>query len=183
MLGFVEMEVLGLNLEKFLNMLKDRGIKVALVEKLDFNKFCIKVPYSKYKKFLEVSGKLCYNISVNKTTGLINFLKFFKVRFALCLSLICAILLLFVSNMFVFQFEIKGNNNIETTQILEVLKQNNIAFGSLKSNIDIKDVQNLLLKNFDNLSLVSCSIVGNTLFINIKESIIVDKTIQDFIYE
>ena len=183
MLGFVEMEVLGLNLEKFLNMLRDRGVKVSLVKKLDFNKFCIKVPYSNYKKFLEVSSKLCYNISVNKTIGLINFLKFFKTRLALCLSLICAVFLLFVSNMFVFQFEIKGNSSITKTQILEVLKQNNIAFGSQKSNIDIKNVQNLLLKNFDNLSLVSCSIVGNTLFINIKEGIIVDKTIQDFIYE
>lgn len=182
-LGFVEMDVLGLNLEKFLNTLKDNKVIVSNVYKKEFNKFCIKVPYSNYKKFLEVSDKLCYNISVNKVTGPIKIFNFFKTRFALCISLICAIVLMFFSNKFIFQFEISGNTNITNDEICELLNENDIGFGTLKSNLVLKDIQNLLLKNFDELSLVSCSIVGNTLFINIKESIVVDNEIKDFIYE
>lgn len=182
-MGFIDVEIQGLNLEKFLNLLIKNNIEVCCVRRIEFNKFCVKVPYSNYKKFLEISNKLCYNIVVNKYTGLIKFLKFFKARFALVLSLICAIVLMVISNMFVFQFEIKGNKNISNEQICEVLSKNNISFGTLKTNVNLKEIQNLLLGNFEELSLVSCTIVGNTLFINIKESIVVDKVIEDFIYE
>lgn len=182
-MGFVDVEIQGLNLEKFLNLLIKNNIEVCCVRRKEFNKFCVKVPYSNYKKFLEVSNKLCYNIIVNKYTGLIKILKFFKERLALVLSLVCATVLIFISNMFVFQFEINGNSNVTTEQICEVLSNNNVSFGTLKSNIGLKEIQNLLLENFEEMSLVSCTIVGNTLFINIKESILVDKVVEEFIYE
>ena len=64
----------------------------------EFNKFCVKVPYSNYKKFLEVSNKLCYNIIVNKYTGLIKILKFFNVEIHYVASVIKELSFHFVSN-------------------------------------------------------------------------------------
>ena len=182
-LGYIELEIGGLNLEKLLNILREKKISIKCVERKEFNKFCIKIPYSNYKKLLEETAKLCYNISVKKIIGFASFLNFLKTRFALVLSIMCFTILLFVSNMFLLQFEVNGNKEIPTEQVCKVLNENNICFFTNKSKIDLTYVQNILLDSFDEFSMVSCSIVGNTLFINIKEGIVVDDGVKDFIYE
>ena len=182
-LGFLEIEVNGLNIEKFLNLLNKEGVFVCFVDKKEFNNFCIKIPYIHYKKFLEIAGKMCYNISVKKVTGLKKYLNFFKSRIALTIGiLVIAIFMPFI-NLFLFQFSINGNKTISDEQICAVLDKNNISVGSFKQNIDTKNVEKILLGEFKNISLVSCSMLGNTLLINIKEKIIVDKNENNFIYE
>ena len=68
-LGYIELEIGGLNLEKLLNILREKKISIKCIERKEFNKFCIKIPYSNYKKLLEETAKLCYNISVKKIIG------------------------------------------------------------------------------------------------------------------
>lgn len=182
-LSFIEMEIGGLNIEKLLNLLISKGVFICSVTKEEFNKICIKIPYRDYKKFLEVVGNLCYNISVKKVVGLKKYLDFFKSRIALTIGLLVIAILTPFMNSFLFQFNIKGNKTISNAEICEILDKNNISVGSLKLNINTKEVEKILLKEFENISLVSCSMLGNTLLINIKEKIIVDKNEDNFIYE
>ena len=182
-LSFVEIEVNGLNIEKFLNLLNKEGVFVSFVNKIEFNNFCIKIPYRDYKKFLEITGKLCYNISVKKITGFKKYLNFFKSRIALTIGIIVVAILTPFINLFLFQFNISGNKSITKLQICKVLNENNISVWWLKQKINKKDVEKLLLREFENISLVSCSMIGNSLLINIKEKIIIDKNENDFIYE
>ena len=59
----------------------------------------------------------------------------------------------------------------QKNEIYEVLEKNNIGFATHKQSINLVNIENLLMREFENISLISTTIVGNTLFINIKESV------------
>lgn len=170
-MSYVCLEVEGLNVERFINFLVKEKIYIRNLKRIRYDYFCLEVQHRNLKKVLEMGDKLCYNISVKKVKGMQKIFNFFMRRIALCVSVILALLFVFFTNNFIFQFEISGLEQITENEIYEVLEKNNIGFATHKQSINLVNIENLLMGEFENISLISTTIVGNTLFINIKESV------------
>ncbi len=180
LMGSVTLDIYGMNLERFLMALAKNNISVSNVIRLSHNHFYIKTNCFYYKKLLEQADKLCYTISVKNITGIYAVYMFFKKRLALFITLVFGTVLTISSCFFVWQIKINGNATIEYYDISHVLKNNGVYVGKQLSKVDPELVEQLLYKNFDQISLVSATVYGTSLVINIKEKLSVPEMQTEF---
>ncbi len=178
--GHITLHLQGMNVENFIKYLVKNKIYIKEVKRQNYNSFYIKTNCFYYKKLLEQANKLCYNISVVKTTGLYGIFAFFKKRIALAIILIIGIVFTAIASLFVWQIEINGTQNVSSEQIAKVLSDNNICSGVAKTNINVTNIEQLLYDNFEHISLASATIYGNSLIINVKEKLFVPEMQKTF---
>ena len=54
--------VTGLNLDRFINHLKNHDIKLYNLKKLDYKRMIIGVNFADSKNFFAIADKMCYNV-------------------------------------------------------------------------------------------------------------------------
>lgn len=161
----VKFEIKTLNQEKLLNSLS-KEFSLFEIDRIDKQKtvfsanfFDAKIIEKKLKK---------NNVKIEKVLkmGFLNILFIFFSNLSLVFSSAFFILFLVVSNQFVWNYKIEGNETISAREIVNFLKED---FSKKKSEIDTNVVEESLLKNFSGLSFASCIIRGQTMVINLKE--------------
>lgn len=169
--SYIEYELEGLNFSKFLIKVRQKDIKLLLLDKYEYNKYRIKV----YKKDSILFEKLAKDshlkFSIIKTSKLINFLKLTKANISLFLCAMILAIGVSITNNFVLKVEVYGLEKLTSAQIEEVLNSHSITKGQLKNNYNLDEIELLLKNSLDQVSLVSCVIRGNTLLINVNEKI------------
>lgn len=130
---------------------------------------CVK-PQNKKQFEKELKAK---NVKILEKTNLFlfaffaNFVKKIGVLAGICFCL--GVFL--ISGQFVFQTKIVGLEAISEAEVVQILNQNNFSGFSLKRNLNTKQIESAISKHFNNISLVSVIIKGNTLIVSIKEKI------------
>ena len=162
----------GYNLEKNINQLVKKNIKIYLVKKLSLKESIIEISFFDVKEvekfFLSKNIKII-NKKYNGFTKVINFI---KNRYFILVGIFICFVFFVVSSNYVLNIEIVGNNRYLKDEILDVLDENGVKTFSplnLKSN---SEIEKILIKNFDGISMVSVVKKGSSIIINIKEKII-----------
>lgn len=179
LMGTITIDIKGMNVEKLISILLKNNIYIRDIVRITYNNFTLKTNCFYIKKMLEQTDKLCYNVNVVKTTGLYGIFTFLKSRIALTITFVLGLMFLVISNFFVWQIKIYGNQTLQSYQICKLLKDNNIRVGASKTSVDVEKIERLIYDNFDEVSLVSATIYGSSVVINIKEKLVVEE-MQDF---
>ena len=168
--NMVAYKIHGLNFNKFLKLLQESKIEIFNLKKLEDNNFCLGIKLKDeniFKKCLVLCNmNVLYSELKSKDLKLLSFLKK-NLAYTIC-SIILFLGIAF-SNFFVFKIEIYGLETIQQCSIEKVLKENNFNVLKLKSSYNLSSLQTIIKKNFENISLASCTILGNTLVVNILE--------------
>lgn len=167
----------GLNQERILNELS-KNIQLFSIDRKSksestFSCHFLKKKYA--KKFL--LGKGIEIVSTNDIGIYPRSLSIFS-----CYGLIVAIVLFFCFYIFqyqyILQYKIDGVENLSTMDVVDFLKS---SVSKKKSELDTKIIEDQLMEKFDEISLVSCIIKGQTLVVNIKEKLRPDSIYGDFL--
>lgn len=169
-LGFIRIEMKGLNLERFIAQLMKQNITIKKLERPQYNRILFSISATGRRKLFAASSKMCYTISVQKVSGLYGLALFLKHRIGITLGFACVVILLIVSNMFVWSVRVYGAKNLTSAQITEFLDIQNVGSFCKKTDIDYVEIEKLLINQFD-LSMCSVILKGGNLIINIKEKI------------
>lgn len=164
----IEFTVKNLNREKLLKQV----LNICTVSdiKISENKLKFKVN-KKHKKDIEKIIDKCGVSLLNKTdVGIFSFLKKTIFRIGVLIPIIVFIIFIFISNLFVFNYKIIGNQLVPVQEIEAVLKQHGLTGIVPKNKIDAMKIENALLQ-INKVSLVSVIVHGNSLVINIKEKV------------
>lgn len=130
--------------------------------------FSIKNKNKKYvDNILKKNNSKVLNI---RHLGIFSFLKRSIFRLGVISAILLMSIFLFISNFFVFQYSIIGNELVGENEVLQILQQNNAVGIVAKNSINIEKIQDDIL-SIDKVSLVSVIIQGNTMIINIKEKV------------
>ncbi len=168
--GKVEIDVRGLNLEKFLNDIKNKYC-IYKVDRKEYNQFSIIIKSTHLKPFCQELKNYGYKYEIKKTYGVYKAFSFCLERFSLTVCSIAMLCVYMFSNIFLWAININGNINIKNSEIVSVLRDNGISIGKSKGTLDADNIEKLLLKNFNDIGLVSVQIYGNSLNINISEKL------------
>lgn len=155
------------NCINLLNICNSNNIKIYNINKkedgVEFD-----VSSKDYEKLVKLDLRK-YNINIIKKGGFkVLFNKLFF-RSGLIVGLILCLLGFIFLNNRLLQIHVTGLSKTSRQDIIEELKINGITNFSLM-NFDVKNVENLLSEKFD-FSLVSIITKGNSLIINVKESL------------
>lgn len=171
MWGKLTLRIEGLNQARFIDNLIAWKIKIYKLDKLSPSQLILITDKTSYTNLVGKTKNMCYNINVEKVTGLISFWKFFKHHIALFISLILMLVSMLVASNFIFRIDVYGIDRIDKAQVLNVLSSNGINVGQNKKNIDTDYIERQLYTTINDIGLVSVIIKGTTIVINIEEKL------------
>lgn len=88
------------------------------------------------------------------------------------------LLFYFVQSSYVLKCDVYGEKQLSTGEIVQFVKSN---FSQRKSKINLDEMQRSLMQEFDRISFCSCMIKGQTLLINIKEKVVPEEMVGNFV--
>lgn len=160
-------EIKGLNQERFFNNLSKK-YQIFEIKRLDKTHSSFKVRFldgKKVKKIIEANG---FEILSEKQGGII----FQACKLLTSYGIIAGILLSSVAYAiqyaFIQKIEVIGSEN--SPQICQFVEKN--LNSKAKSRIDTSQIERMIKGNFDDVSFVSAAIIGQTLLINVKNSLL-----------
>lgn len=169
--GYIRISVCGRQVNRFLNLCSKNGIRLwrmsydmeqsirASLRLRDF--YDIKPFLRKTKTKLRVISKKGFPFWCHRHPRMKWFLVF----------LICFCGIAVYSLSFVWNIEIRGNEKITTSEILDCLYENEIEIGKKRSEVDCSHIELELREQFQNMGWVSVYFHHTSLCVEIKESL------------
>ena len=119
---------------------------------------------------VEIQGK--------KHSGVFFWLLKTAKNYALISAVFASLIFTFFSNQYILRYEITGTETIAKNEIIQFLKNSET---NKKLLIEESKIERDLIENFEQISLVSCTIKGQTLIVNIKEKLHPNSIFGDFL--
>lgn len=169
--GYLLVEISGYATERFINLCKLKNIYLWDL-KAYHGKFSVKMKVSDFDRLEEIKLKTNVKVDILKKYGLPFFFQKRKSRIFYLLFLLFAIILIFVSNLFVWKIEFDGNQTVTNEQLEDFLHQYKVDIGCQKSKVAFEKIEKSLRKEFSTIKWCSVAIKGNTLYVSIKENLL-----------
>lgn len=126
------------------------------------------------QKFLK-ENNVEFELSGEK--GYLNKIKKLLSSIGLICGIVLVCLIYSLQYFFVWKIEVNG---IENNEEVERFIENNLS-SKLKSRIDVKDIEILVKKSFDEVSSISVAIVGQSIVVNINEMVLPKEMTGNFL--
>lgn len=178
--GYIRVSVEGYYIERFINICTNKKIIIWNLKRNKNVKLYFNVSINDFKTIIKIAKKLKCHTKIEKKCGLPFLLNRYKKRkiFAM-LVIIVAISACIVSN-FVWNIEIKVEDDNNLEGIFEDITQSGLNVGMLKSKINTKDVINKVRLKRDDVAWMGIELKGTNAIISIvksdKKPNIVDET-------
>lgn len=152
-----------------INILSREGVTLNNIER-EHNYVMFYVGSKDYTKTLNILKGYNREFKEIKKSGAVNYFNDFIMRFGLWITII---ILSFASISYSFvslNVKIYGLENVNESEIYQILDQNSVKFPIVKSNIDIEKLK-LDILNLDGISNCDIRLVGNVIEVNILEEL------------
>ncbi len=168
--GYVIIGVEGLFIERFINICLHRDIKLRRIEKKDKNHTVITISFSDFKKLRPIVKKSGVKVNILKKCGFPALFKRYRKRYTFFIGAVLFCLFFAISTRFVWTVEINGANHLQESLISEVLKEEGLYTGALKSKMSPpREIKDSLMRNFKNISWAWAYVEGCKVRIEIHE--------------
>lgn len=168
--GYVNIVVEGYYIEKFINICRNKGIYLGNMKRTKTTIINTNVPIKEFKNVAKIAKSNKCKIKIKEKKGLPFFLNKYRKRKIFAISLLVILIVLLVLSKFIWNIEITGNLNISNEEILEIVREDGLEIGKLKSTIDAKKiVENIRIKRAD-ISWVGIKISGTNVIIEVVEA-------------
>ncbi len=168
--GYVRIKVEGYFIERFINICTAKGILLWNSKRENSSILHTNLGISDFKKVKQVVNKTKCKIKIEKKDGLPFFLHKYKKRKLFAGFLLLVVVGIFVLSNFVWNIEIQGTEKIDSSTILDSVKQNGLTIGKWKGKIDTKKIINDIRLNRSDLAWVGIELKGTNAIVKIVEA-------------
>lgn len=177
-MGYVNFEVTGEQIERFLNLCKSRGVVIRKLQCTGQNQINGRVSLAAFFLLRPIRNKTKVHIRVTEKHGMPFFFEQSKKRKAFFLGVIFCMVLMFVLSGRIWNIHIEGNQFYSTPEILAFLDSGGIVHGMEKKEINCSEIAASVRQNYPEITWVSARIEGTRLILNIQEGIVEDEEIS-----
>lgn len=170
--GYLLIHVTGEAPERFVNMAASRGIYLWDVERLNDGAVILKVQLKDVKPLRHIARRTRCRFRVRRRFGLPFYLAVLRRRKALALGAFLFLAVLYSLSSFIWFVEVRGNEKLDSSHVLQAAKVAGLHRGSLKWNIDPGDVENKIVEQLPLLSWSGVYIKGTKATIEVAERIV-----------
>lgn len=172
MRGYVVINIQGLALERFINMCIGRGIYLWDIKRLDHTTLEAKISIKGFKEIRRIVKRLGCRVHIRDKSGYPFWIHKLKKRKMLFIGAFFCFLLLVFASTFIFFIEVTGNENVTNREIIYNLNAFGFKPGINRYFINLRELENQLLLNIDNLAWVGIEIKGVKAKIEVVEKIL-----------
>ncbi|HQD51296.1 MAG TPA: sporulation protein YqfD [Defluviitaleaceae bacterium] len=177
--GYVTIEVSGFSVERFMNLASHKGIYLWDIKKYK-SKIQMKVSIKGFKLLKSCAKKTKCKIVIVEKKGCPFFIHKYRKRKVMAAGVLIFFGLLYFLSSFIWLIEIKGNERIDTEELIKALENYGVKTGVLKMKVNADEVEGFLRDSFPDIAWTAAEIKGTRLTIELTETVekplIVDRT-------
>lgn len=160
-----------------INILTQKGIPLRNVSITD-NTVSFNIRKSTAKYLLAV----CPEAEI-RIYGLTTDIRHFLHHKLLILCILLLFCLWFVSGQLVWEFEVSGNESVTEFEILRILNENGLKYGSIGILVNSEKLSNIMLCEIPELSWFAVNISGSRAYISVRERVAKPDIIDPYAYK
>ncbi|MDR1668696.1 MAG: sporulation protein YqfD [Oscillospiraceae bacterium] len=169
--GFVRVTVECPYPERFINLCAVHHVAFWGAERIDLVRLEATIPARCLAQAKEYAEKLGGSLTPVKQRGASFFFARFRRRYALIAGLIVCVAALIVSNRYIWEFTVEGNQTVPDEAILEALREVGVHTGTPASSVDIVSIRNRVLLRLNALSWITVNVSGSRASVVVRERV------------
>lgn len=167
--GYLIVELKSLSIEKFINLSYNNGIKLWDVKRKDLITTQFRISSNDFKKLKKVAKITNSKIRIIEKRGVVFYLNKILRRRLFLIGIVIFIFILYYLSNLIWIIDISGNKNISNDEIVKSLYKNGVKIGVKKNKINLKQIENILVNEINQISLINLSIDGVKLKVEVVE--------------
>lgn len=175
--GYVIIIVEGYFIEKFINICTRRQILLWDVRVQKEQLVTMKLSINGFKLLRPIARKTKCRVRLLKKIGLPFIFNRYRRRKAFFAGAILFVVLIYAMTSFIWSVEIKGNKELQTSQLENVLAQHGIRTGVLKYRINTDSAVTGMLLDMKDISWISIVVRGTKVKVELRERIMVPEIV------
>ncbi len=172
-IGYLKISVEGYYIERFINICKTNNIAIWNLKRSDNTKLIVNlnVRKSDFKELCKIAKKVKCRVKIQKKKGIPFLVHKYKKRKIFFGFLLFIIIFLIISSNFVWNIEIKIEENQEIENIEQSLDEAGLKVAKLKAQIDTKDIINKVRLQRDDIAWMGIQMKGTNAIVKIVKSV------------
>lgn len=169
--GSVRVRAQSVYPERVLNLCSARGIEFWDLKWLSASELSFCLSRRDLRTLRRAAEGIEAELSVESTAGAPFFLARFRRRYALLAggTLCCALLL--VNSLFIWDFEVTGNEKVPTETILRALREQGVHRGTFAYSFKSQDICNRVLPELNDLCWLAVNVRGCKAYVQVRERV------------
>lgn len=167
--GYVTVYVEGIFLEKFTNLCAVNCLPFWNVKRYGIAKMSGYTTIPGYRKMRHIAKKCGCRVKLNKRRGAPFIIHKYRKRKIFAIGIVLFLVLIKLSGLFIWQVDIVGNVSPISDEILAQVEELGVKRGTLKNEINIREMANKLMVKRSDLSWVGIEIDGMRLKVRVVE--------------
>ena len=177
-LGFLNIEVEGIFVERFINICKSKGIFLWNIKMEKGVLLYANIGIKDYKNIRTIAKKTGTRIKIKKKCGLPFILNRYKKRRIFAAILIVAAIVIGAMSNFVWNIDISGNEKISKEEILMALEEEGLKTGAYKGNLNTTEIISGIRLKRNDIAWIGITIKGTNAEVEIKETTVAPEIID-----
>lgn len=168
--GFVKVEISGFSVERFISQAVAKGIILWNLQRCG-GKFLATMSTKDFWKCQSLAEKTSTNVNPKSFHGMPVFWEKIKKRPLLPIGALIFVIGMILITSFIWQIDIEGTDRIDNTEIISFLERQGFSVGNPRRGVAYRQIESMLMLEFEDIAWVSLSITGTRALIRITETI------------
>lgn len=169
-LGYVRIEIEGYYVERFINICTNRKILIWNLKREKGVKLYLNIGINDFRKLTKIAKQTNCKIRILRKRGIPFLLNRYKKRKIFACFLILIFILILISSKYIWNIEIKVEDNQEIENIAQDLENLGLKKGILKSKVDTdKIINEIRLKRHD-IAWIGIDLEGTNIIVDIVKA-------------
>ena len=168
--GYLNVTVEGYYIERFINNCMSKGIFFWGMKRTKSTIMHMKIGAEEFKQAIKIAKKHSCRIKIESKHGLPFVIKKYKKRKIFFILLLLVFAIIFALSKFVWNIEVTGNKNIDANEIIEVLNEDGLKIGTLKSKVNTEEIVNKIRYQRDDIAWIGIELTGTNALVRIVEA-------------
>lgn len=169
-LGYIRISVEGYYIERFINICRNNRITMWKL-KIDKNvKIDLNIGINDLKKVAKIAKQTKCKIKILNKKGLPFIFNKYKKRKIFFVFLVFIIILLGISSNFVWNIDIKYENNEQMEDLYQDIVNSGLTIGKMKSKVNTKEIINKVRLNRDDIAWIGIEMKGTNAIVRVVKA-------------
>ena len=168
--GYLRIVVEGYYIERFINICRNKNYMMWNIKKVNDINIALNIEIKHFKEICKIAKKTQCKISIKAKRGLPFLLNKYKKRKLFALFLILVLAIIFFSSHFVWNIEIVEENGLFIENIMEDIQEAGLKIGTLKNDIDTKEIINKVRLERDDIAWIGIELKGTNAIVRLVKA-------------
>ncbi len=169
-LGYIRISVEGYYIERFINICRNNRITMWKLKRDKNVKIDLNIGINDLKKVAKIAKQTKCKIKILNKKGLPFIFNKYKKRKIFFVFLVFIIILLGISSNFVWNIDIKYENNEQMEDLYQDIVNSGLTIGKMKSKVNTKEIINKVRLNRDDIAWIGIEMKGTNAIVRVVKA-------------